>query len=857
MVRVGCGEAQAIVGLVGCDVVEERAVVDATVGEGFGTIAFEGFERIGVAAVAGFVVAQGGEDDLGALFGTLDLFGREVVFGGVLGGDGDDGHRDAGEGRETEDDERDNAGLSPRGDGARLGHEGSVPLRVDAGAATPLGGICRVPATIGRLERAHFQTIVIGGGHAGVEAAWAAANVLRGAGLDATGAVALVTLDPTKIGVMSCNPAIGGLAKGQLVREVDALHGLMGLATDATGIQFRVLNTSKGPAVHGPRAQCDKHAYARAVQMLIASRPEIRVVAGSVERLLVEPARDDGDAQWRVTGVEIATGQDGSGRITLHAPTVVLTTGTFMRGLMHSGELKTAGGRFGEAAAVGISGALRELGFELGRLKTGTPPRLAKSSIRWDALEPQWGDEPATPFSALTRREGARGEHGAAALDRARGHRCGGDGDSSQGAVGRALSAWRDAGFVCPAFPLLPQVECRQTQTNAATHEVIRANLHRAPMFSGQIESQGPRYCPSIEDKVVRFAEREAHGVFLEPESHADEWVYCNGISTSLPPDVQDAIVRAMPGCEDAKILRYGYAVEYDMVRPHQIRASAETKLVRGLFLAGQINGTSGYEEAAAQGLVAGLNAARRACGREAIVLGREQAYIGVLMDDLVTKTPVEPYRMFTSRAEHRLMLRSDNASDRLTPLAMEWGLIGEGARADALSRARREAFGMRRDALALLGRLIDTVAIDGVALTRRMVDPEFDEPDLRAALAGHDEVRAFERERGAIAWDHWMSAFAHRRYAAYIARESREIARRADMEHRRLPEAIDYLGLPHLRTEAKQALAKFRPATFGQAGRLEGMTPADVTLLGVLVSRARSGGEAASGCDAANDGGQ
>lgn len=681
------------------------------------------------------------------------------------------------------------------------------------------------------VQRADFQTIVIGGGHAGVEAAWAAANVLR-----QPNAVALVTLDPTKIGVMSCNPAIGGLAKGQLVREVDALHGLMGLATDATGIQFRVLNTSKGPAVHGPRAQCDKHAYARAVQMLIASRPEIRVIAGSVERLLVEEiggGRDAAVARWRIIGVEIAT---HAGVLTLHAPSVVLTTGTFMRGLMHSGELKTPGGRFGEAAAVGISGALRELGFELGRLKTGTPPRLARSSIRWDALEAQWGDQPATPFSAITTLVANRRDahDHAATLDRSPGHRAGTDGDSDHGAVGRALAAWRDAGFVGPVFPLLPQVECRQTQTTQATHELIRANLHRAPMFSGQIESQGPRYCPSIEDKVVRFAERDTHGVFLEPESHADEWVYCNGISTSLPPDVQEGIVRAMPGCEDAKILRFGYAVEYDMVRPHQIRASAETKLVQGLFLAGQINGTSGYEEAAAQGLVAGLNAARQACGREAIVLGREQAYIGVLMDDLVTKTPVEPYRMFTSRAEHRLMLRSDNASDRLTPLAMEWGLIGD----DPLSKSRRARFEARRAALDLLARLIDTVSVDGVALTRHLVDPEFDEPHLRAALAGHADLRQFESARGPIAWDDWMSAFAHRRYAAYIAREAREIARRSEMEHRRLPDGIDYLGLPHLRTEARQALARFKPATFGQAGRLEGMTPADVTLLGVLVSR-------------------
>ncbi len=599
---------------------------------------------------------------------------------------------------------------------------------------------------------------MVGGGHAGVEAAWAAANLLPG-----ERTVALITLDPGKIGVMSCNPAIGGLAKGQLVREVDAMGGLMGLATDATGIQFKVLNTSKGPAVHGPRAQCDKHAYAEEVQRLIASRPEVEIIRGSVERLIVE--------NGAIKGVEV---KGESGTATLPARSVVLTTGTFMRGLMHTGEQKTEGGRYGEGAAVGISAALRELGFELGRLKTGTPPRLKRGTIDWDALPQQWGDTEPTPFSDLT-----------------------------------------------GAFPTMPQVACAQTHTTPEAHELIRANLHRAPMYSGQIESVGPRYCPSIEDKVVRFAERETHGVFLEPESLRDDWVYCNGISTSLPADVQEQIVRTMPGCARAEIYRYGYAVEYDMVRPHQIRATGETKLVEGLFLAGQINGTSGYEEAAAQGLVAGINAARRARGEGEFTLGRDQAYIGVLMDDLVTKTPVEPYRMFTSRAEHRLLLRADNAADRLTPVAESLGLLS-----NDLGRRRLALFAERRAQLEAIHATVTTTRVDGVPLARAMMAAEYTLEDFRAALPA-------SFPRGVL-----MTAFADRRYEPYLARQRAEIRRQAELEHRRLPEDTPYETFHQMRTEARQALAKFRPRTFGQAGRLEGVTPADLTLLAVLVGK-------------------
>ncbi len=634
-----------------------------------------------------------------------------------------------------------------------------------------------------RVRSPSFQVIVIGGGHAGVEAAWAAANLLPG---DST--VALVTLDPWKIGVMSCNPAIGGLAKGQLVREVDALGGLMGLATDATGIQFKVLNTSKGAAVHGPRAQCDKHAYADTVRRLLTSRPEIRIIAGSVEELRVE--------HGRIVGIRLQAADGAAGTQTeLLASTVVLTTGTFMRGLMHTGGQRTPGGRYGESAALGISDALGALGFELGRLKTGTPPRLSRRTIRWDDLPEALGDPEPAPFSDLS------ASHPELALG-------------------------------VPRFPVLEQIACRITETNPAIHDLIRANIHRAPMYSGQIESVGPRYCPSIEDKVVRFGERSSHQVFLEPESlrttggHAD-WIYCNGISTSLPADVQDGIVRALPGCENATILRYGYAVEYDMVKPHQIAATGMTKLVDGLFLAGQINGTSGYEEAAAQGIIAGINAARMAAGREPVTIGRDRAYIGVLMDDLVTKTPSEPYRMFTSRAEHRLMLRADNAADRLTPLAEGLGLL-EGTE---LGRARREHFAERRRQLDRLRGLIASSRLEGAPLAQTIRRPEYSPAQLAADLARIAPQEHFDPATV-------FTAHTEHFYAAYIERQLGEVRRRDELERRRIPPTLDYGSLPSIRSEARQALIRFRPETLGQAARLEGITPADITLLSVLVKR-------------------
>ena len=590
------------------------------------------------------------------------------------------------------------------------------------------------------------DVIVIGGGHAGVEAAWAASSVLP----DST--IAFVTMDPRKIGVMSCNPAIGGLGKGQIVREIDALGGLMGRAIDATGIMFKMLNTSKGPAVWGPRAQADKDAYRDEIQRLIATRSNIEVIESTVDDLLIE----DG----AIKGVMLQE--------QLLASAVVLTTGTFMRGLMHTGEDQEKGGRVGEGTAEGISGTLKRLGFELGRLKTGTPPRLSKKTIDWESLPKQLGDEIPTPFSDCTDVE---------------------------------------------SFPPMQQVDCRITHTTAEIHQLIKDNLDRAPMYSGAIDAEsGPRYCPSIEDKVVRFADRTEHHVFLEPETLDGDSIYCNGISTSLPRDIQEQLIPLMPGCAKAKILQMGYAVEYDIVRPHQIDATCVTKSIRGLFLAGQINGTSGYEEAGGQGLVAGLNAARLVQGKEPIVFGRDQAYIGVMMDDLVTTTPLEPYRMFTSRAEHRLLLRADNSDERLTRFGHELGLVCE-ERWDAWMTRANQLQEIRDQIKELdIGKFVkktDTPIVEIVSKLPKTCDPRL----IRRVIS---DVR----------------------YEGYIVRQQAEIKRQAKTEGRKIPTELDPSSISGLRNEAVDVLTQFKPATLGQASRLTGITPADITLISIAITR-------------------
>ena len=647
---------------------------------------------------------------------------------------------------------------------------------------------------------ARYDVVVIGGGHAGTEAARAAA-----AALGAGARVALVTMESARLGQMSCNPAIGGLAKGQMVREVDALGGLMGLAADASGIQFKVLNGSKGPAVRGPRAQCDKYAYRAEVQRLLAEIPEIDVIAGTVDEIV----RDDAGA---ACGVVLAPGSQRTGADraamdanmpgtalatpvftvaleeramvprAMAARAVVLTTGTFMRALMHTGEEKNEGGRIGEGSARGISAALKSLGFELGRLKTGTPPRVARGSIDWDALKPALGDAVPSAFS-----------------------------DRSPGAMplGR--------------FPHLAQVDCRETATSPELHALIRANLDRAPMYSGQIDAEcGPRYCPSIEDKIVRFADRDSHHVFLEPESLFTDEVYVNGVSTSLPADVQLPIVRGMRGLERAEIQKFGYAVEYDMVWPHQIDATAETKRVPRLFLAGQINGTSGYEEAGAQGLLAGLNAARRARGLDPVRLSRSEAYTGVMFDDLVTRTPREPYRMFTSRAEHRLLLRMDNADERLTRLGAEWGIV------DAAQLAAFEARMRAKDELV---RTLSEMREGGTRLLDLAKRPDVELAWLAARV---------EPVLGAVSPALVDRVVTDVRYEGYVVRQNAEVRRQADYDSVTIPESLNPHEIRGLRREAVETLARFRPRTLGQASRLAGISPADVTVVAMWVRRQR-----------------
>lgn len=636
-----------------------------------------------------------------------------------------------------------------------------------------------------------YDVIVVGAGHAGIEAALAAARMGC--------ATLLLSMNLDTMGQMSCNPAIGGLAKGHLVREIDALGGEMARVTDLAGLQFRTLNMKKGPSVRATRVQCDKKAYQFRLKWVCERQEGLDLKQAQSTGLIV--AGDE------IRGVETGLGVLYRGR------TVILTTGTFLHGLLHIGANQQAGGRAGEQASLGMSGSLKKLGFELGRLKTGTPPRLVSKSIDFGKTELQPGDEPV-PYFGLWNEDLFHVEQ-AAALDPANMFHVeqpGGKG-VTQGAPSGATSYPR--GSVLARIGC--QLPCHLTHTTAATARIIRENLHRSPLYAGTIEGVGPRYCPSIEDKVVRFADKQSHQIFLEPEGVETDEIYVNGFSTSLPYEVQVELVHSIVGCERAEIMRPAYAVEYDFVHPTQLLPSLESKRIRNLYLAGQINGTSGYEEAAAQGLIAGINAVLRLRGKEPVVLGRHQAYIGVLIDDLVTKGTREPYRMFTSRAEHRLLLRQDNADLRLSELGHAIGLLPD---------RHYRLFCQRKSQIEAELQRLQQTTVEGRTLEQLLRRPEVHYESLPTANLG---LPAEVREQVEI----------QVKYAGYVDRQQMEVDRHKSLEEKRIPDGFDFAGVRGLRHESRQKLLEIQPRTVGQASRISGITPADIGLLCVWLKRA------------------